>query len=75
MVLKRRNHVQRMLVYIRYPTAVYCIKVRTCFHMIVISLNFFLFLFFVCFHCNILSFERQYNNHDKNVNGDIIYFL
>ena len=53
----------------------YCIKARTCFHMIVISLNFFLFLFFVCFHCNILSFERQYNNHDKNVNGDIIYIL
>ena len=47
----------------------YCIKARTCFHMIVIS------FFFVCFHCNILSFERQYNNHDKNVNGDIIYIL
>ena len=33
-------------------------------------------LFFVCFHCNILSFGRQYNNHDKNVNGrHYIYFM
>ena len=46
MVLKRRNHVERMLVHIRYDTAVYCIKARTCFHMIVISLNFF---FYFCF--------------------------
>ena len=53
----------------------YCIKARTCFHMIVISLNFFYFCFLFVFIVIFCPLKDNINIHDKNVNGDIIYIL
>ena len=53
----------------------YCIKARTCFHMIVISLNFFLFLFLFVFIVIFCHLKDNAIIMIKNFNGDIIYIL